>query len=186
MAVYIALLRGINVGGKNIIRMEALKGALEELGLQNVQTYIQSGNVLFASPLEEAALVSRIEVKIKDTFGFPVPVILRTGEALKSILANCPFSSEEAARISSVTGVESLYAAFFAQAPPPELTAKLFALPADKDRYLLIGRDMYLLLSQSIRESKLAATLQKAPAPPTVRNMNTLEKLFALAQAMRG
>ena len=104
MTIYIALLRGINVGGKNIIKMSDLKRVFEGIGLYEVQTYIQSGNVLFKSNEEEEALRMKIEHEIAKVFGFSVPVILRTATELKQIIRNCPFSEEEA---SSLIIIES-------------------------------------------------------------------------------
>ncbi|HEX9024877.1 MAG TPA: DUF1697 domain-containing protein, partial [Clostridium sp.] len=80
MTVYIALLRGINVGGKNIIKMNDLKRVFESIGLIEVQTYIQSGNVLFKSSDEKEMLLNKIEREIKNVFGFSVTVILRTSQ----------------------------------------------------------------------------------------------------------
>jgi uncharacterized protein (DUF1697 family) len=185
MAVYIAWLRGINVGGKNMIKMPLLKAALETLGLSGVQTYIQSGNVVFASNEDEDALCARIEAKIKETFGFAVPVILRTDAELTGLLADCPYTAEEIEKAEKVSGVESLYAAFFRDAPPTGLSARLETLAGDADRFALRGRDVYLLFSHSIRDSRLAAAMQKTDAPPTVRNFNTIRKLLDLAAALR-
>ncbi|HWT27454.1 MAG TPA: DUF1697 domain-containing protein, partial [Mobilitalea sp.] len=78
MTIYIALLRGINVGGKNMIKMAELKRVLEALGLIDVQTYIQSGNLLFRSEEDEKSLSEKLQDEIKTAFGVSIPVILRT------------------------------------------------------------------------------------------------------------
>ena len=111
MAAYIALLRGINVGGKNIIKMAELKQVFEAIGLCEVKTYIQSGNVLFRSNEEEEPLRKRIENEIELTFGFPVSVVLRTAAEMERISFNCPFSEEEISEAESSSEAESLYVA---------------------------------------------------------------------------
>lgn len=102
MKTYIALLRGINVGGNKMIKMAELKRILEEMGLGRVQTYIQSGNVLFESEEEEGPLQTNIEEEIKKVFGFPVAVLLRTYAELKSLIAHCPFSLDSLAEGESI------------------------------------------------------------------------------------
>lgn len=82
MTVYIALLRGINVGGKNIIKMNDLKKVFESIGLNEVQTYIQSGNVLFKSSEENELLLKKIEHEIEKVFGFSVTVIIKIRELI--------------------------------------------------------------------------------------------------------
>ncbi|MGC1239930.1 MAG: DUF1697 domain-containing protein, partial [Chryseosolibacter sp.] len=90
MTIYIALLRGINVGGKNKIKMEDLREALGAMGLSRVQTYIQSGNILFESDEDEATLCHRIEQEVEKVFGLSIKVIIRASEELKKIAATCP------------------------------------------------------------------------------------------------
>jgi uncharacterized protein (DUF1697 family) len=117
MTIYIALLRGINVGGKNKIKMADLKQVFETIGLCEVQTYIQSGNVLFKSNEREEELRKKIEQAIEKTFGFTVSVILRTAEELECIIGNCPFSEEEVLEAEASSEVESLYVSLMANAP---------------------------------------------------------------------
>src|SRR3954453_19881462 len=92
MTIYIALLRGINVGKHHRIKMADLKSLLETMGLTKVKTYIQSGNVLFEAKDEAEQLSQRLEDEISKTFGFPVPVILRTAEEYEQIIRDCPYS----------------------------------------------------------------------------------------------
>src|SRR5690242_21732941 len=97
MARYVALLRGINVGGKNLIGMPALKAFFEAQGFTDVATYIQSGNVLFTSGGRSAALADRLEVELSRGFGYPATVVLRSREQLRKIIEGAPagFRSEE-------------------------------------------------------------------------------------------
>ncbi|WP_139489099.1 DUF1697 domain-containing protein [Brevibacillus dissolubilis] len=184
MTIHIALLRGINVGGKNIIKMTDLKHTLESIGLTHVQTYIQSGNVLFESPEEEAPLRHRIEQAIEQTFGFPVPVVLRTADELKKTAHSCPFSAEEVSQAESTATGESLHVAFLLDVPSSTSIERLNAAQSQSEEYRLVGRDAYLLFRQSIRNSKLATNLQKLDVPATVRNWKTVNKLVTLATAM--
>src|SRR5512141_1820354 len=90
MARYVALLRGINVGGKNLVAMPALKTAFEALGLTGVSTYIQSGNVLFASREPAAALAARLEAALAETFGYPASLVIRSRTQLRRIVDEAP------------------------------------------------------------------------------------------------
>lgn len=90
MAIYIALLRGINVSGHKRIKMAELRTIFAKMGLRQVQTYIQSGNVLFVTEEEEAPLRQRIEQGILAALDMPVTVILRTASELERLIADCP------------------------------------------------------------------------------------------------
>jgi uncharacterized protein (DUF1697 family) len=184
MTVYIALLRGINVGGKNVIRMAELKKVFEAIGLCDVQTYIQSGNVLFKSNQGEEFLRGKIEHEIEKVFGFPVTVVLRTLAELEQLVSNCPFSEEEVAKAEASTQAESQYIALLTHVPLQEKIALLDAYRGENDQYRIIGRDVFLLFNHSIRNSKLANNLYKVGVSATVRNWKTLNKLTSLAQAM--
>lgn len=184
MSIYIALLRGINVGGRNKIKMADLRTALTEAGLHKVQTYIQSGNVLFESAEAEAALTEKIESKIKDAFGISLTVVLRTVEELERITVNCPFPAELVAEVEANARVEVLYVAMLPEAPSEDGAAKLAEAHNGDDEYRIVGRDVYMLFRQSIRDSKLAVQIAKLGVPATVRNWNTMNKLVELACEM--
>lgn len=182
MNIYIALLRGINVGGKNMIKMPELKKALETIGLNAVQTYIQSGNVIFESDEEEATLQVIIENKIEAALGFPVKVVLRMLAELEKIILDCPFSKDEISEAESLSDKECLYVALLSTVPQKEKTEYLNAYRSDSDDYRIIGRDVYLLFRNSISKSKLANNLQKLDETVTIRNWKTLNKLVLLAK----
>ena len=184
MAIYIALLRGINVGGKNIIKMANLKQAFESMGLCEVKTYIQSGNVLFKSNEEEEVLRKKIENQIEDVFGFSVAVILRTAQDLEMIIQNCPFSKEAISEAESLSKVESLYVSLLTHAPSEEKVECLNAYRNENDDYIIKGREIFLLFLNSIRNSKLANNLHRLDVPYTVRNWKTINKLVLLARDM--
>ncbi|WP_248926878.1 DUF1697 domain-containing protein [Paenibacillus hamazuiensis] len=185
MAIYIALLRGINVGGKNKIKMAELKAALENIGLARVQTYIQSGNVLFESEDDELALRRRIEQEIATVFGITLTVVMRTAEELAKIIAGCPFPESLLAEAAATCQGESFYVATLPEAPPVTGIEKLAGANNGDDLYHIEGRDVYLLFRHSIRDSKLAVNIQKLGVPATVRNWNTMNKLVQLAAGMK-
>lgn len=186
MAIYVALLRGINVGGKNRIKMADLKLAFEGIGLSKVQTFIQSGNVLFESNEGEEPLRKGIENKLEDVFDFYIPVILRTSMELEKIIENCPFSEEEIREAEEAAKAESLYVGLLIQPPYQEGMEHLNAYRSQNEKFSINGRDVYLLFRNSIRNSKLANNLHKLNVPLTTRNWKTLNKLTVLAKAMEG
>ncbi|GAB6122037.1 DUF1697 domain-containing protein [Dysgonomonas termitidis] len=183
--IYIALLRGINVGGKNIIKMAELKKVFENLGFQNVQSYIQSGNVLFISDKEEEQLRIEIETTIERTFGFPVAVILRTLSELETIIAGCPFTLKKIAGAMAASEGEVLYVSMFSRNPSSKDIGRLIKYDKEGDEYKIAGRDIYLLFCKSIRNSKLAGSIQKTDVPFTSRNFRTISKLAELGKTMK-
>ncbi|EFM11670.1 protein of unknown function DUF1697 [Paenibacillus curdlanolyticus YK9] len=182
MTVYIALLRGINVGGKNKIKMADLREALEGLGLSKVQTYIQSGNILFESNEDEATLRVRIEQEVEKSFQITLSVIIRTSEQLNAIAANCPFTEEQLATAAATCEGESLYVTMLQEKPDSDKLDKLQQYQTADEQYRLADRDVYLLFGRSIRNAKLAVQVEKLGVPTTTRNWNTINKLVQLAK----
>jgi uncharacterized protein (DUF1697 family) len=123
LTIYVALLRGINVSGQRLIKMGDLKRVCESLGLQRVQTYIQSGNVLFESAEAEVPLRRRIEQEIEAVFGFSVPVVLRTAGELMQILAGCPWAAGDR------------YVTLLAEVPSQAGIGRLLAYRSEVDEY---------------------------------------------------
>ncbi|MCC3376272.1 DUF1697 domain-containing protein [Cohnella sp. REN36] len=186
MSVYVGLLRGINVGGHNKVKMDELKRMFAELGYEQVQTYIQSGNVLFVSDEDEETLRARIEPAFEAKFGFASRFIFRTAEELEGILARCPFTPEEIAAADAKSEKESLYVSMFAAPLPDDVVAKLNAATYENEASRIVGRDIYLLFDLSIRNSKLGTDVHKIKVPSTNRNWKTISKLVALAREMAG
>lgn len=180
MTTYIALLRGINVNGKNLIKMADLRAICQEMGLGAVQTYIQSGNILFRSDEEKEPLRRRIEQAIQASFGLSVPVVLRTADDLRQITLRCPFPADELAE------GESLCLSLLGDAPSQEAIDRLLTYQSEIDEYRLIGQEVYILCRQPYHKSKLTNQLfeQKLRVPCTQRNWQTISKLLALAQLM--
>lgn len=186
MITYIALLRGINVGGKNKVKMAELKAMFEAIGFSRVETYIQSGNVVFEAEEEETeeALRRKIEGEFARVFGFPVIIVLRSADEWERIIRECPFSEAEIKEAESANDEgESMYVALLLQEPSQEKAEQLAAIKSRSDECRISGRDTYLLLRQSIRNSKLAINLQKLDVAVTVRNWKTMNKLFDMVKA---
>ncbi len=184
MMIYIALLRGINVGGHRKVKMAELKQLFERLGLQQVRTYIQSGNVLFRSETDERTLRSMLEEEIASAYGFEVTVVIRTVEELRRIAEGCPFSDGEIREAEAASDAESLYVAMLTEKPAADNVVRIQSFESEQEKLRIIGRDAYMLLHQSIRNAKLAGQLHQLAVPATTRNWKTIHKLLALAVAM--
>lgn len=186
MTIYVALLRGVNVGSKNRIKMVDLQKSLEAAGLGKVETYIRSGNLIFESSEEEEAVRLTIEETITQAFGLNISTVLRSADELAQLIQNCPFTEKEIHEAEAAnTEGESLYIALLQKAPSKEKTETLNKYITADDAYRISNRDIYLLLKHSIRNSKLAGALDKLGVPLTVRNWNTIQKLDELAKARK-
>lgn len=177
---WIALLRGVNVGGRNALPMARLREALKAAGFGEVRTYIQSGNVLLESALDERALKESLQRIIRETFGLSVEIVLRTETELAELLAGCPFTEAEIAGAKAANPGESRYVTLYESAPDCGQPSRFTVRGEGIDQAVASGRDVYLLLRQSIRDAKLAADLAKISLPQTTRNWNTLSKLLGL------
>lgn len=177
MRTYIALLRGINVGGKTILRMNELRSLVEDLGLQNVKTYIQTGNVIFQTTEENASrLPGKISAEIMKRHGFePRVLLLKIGELQEVVEAN-PFPEAE-------SEPKTLYLSFLISAPgDPDLKA-LESLRARSERFELQDKVFYLHAPDGIGRSKLAAKVEKLlGVPVTARNWRTVSKILDMAE----
>ncbi len=166
---YVALLRGINVGGTGILPMKELVSLYENFGLKSVRTYIQSGNVVFESGLSEAKIKTQLERALEARMGKKVSVMVRTAAELRLILSENPFQEKEPARV----GV-----AFLEQPPPADLIENVIAPGGE-----LVHpgrREVYVYYPAGMGQSRLKLPLNGAAA--TVRNINTVVKLVAMAE----
>ena len=177
MPIYIAMLRGINVGGHNRIKMDQLRTSLEALGLQQVKTYIQSGNVVLKSAtISPAALSRKIEKQIVGQFGFAVSVISRTAEEINKTIANNPFLND------SSINPEKLHVAFLSEAPAPLALKKLSALTLEPDQSRCLGKEVYFYFPNGVSGS----SLWKHPldrvlsVEATMRNWKTVNTLHRM------
>lgn len=185
MANYIALQRGINVGGNNIVKMAELKGMFESLGFAQVHTYIQSGNVLFASGEPESSLRPLLEERFEQTFGFRSSMIIRASAEWRGLIEECPYTEREIADAAATTDTECLLVALLQDMPEADRIALLEPYRNENEDYRIVGRNLYMLFRYgSFRNSKLANQISKLGVPATVRNWKTVNKLAALVDKM--
>jgi uncharacterized protein (DUF1697 family) len=175
MTTYISLLRGINLGAHKKINMQDLKALYEGVGLQEVLTYIQSGNVIFKSDKDNTdELATLIAQAIEARYGFEVAVFVRTVPDIEAIIANNPFTDET---------TEKLYFTLLAQTPLPEKIANIDAQKHLPDRFALVGKALYLCV-ESYGTTKFSNNFfeNKWKVVATTRNYNTMVKLVELAK----
>ena len=177
MNTFIALFRGINVGGANKLPMRELVGVLEGLGLREIKTYIQSGNVLFKSDNGDLPdLAGRIGAAIEESHGFRPQVLLLGLDDLASAIASNPFPEAEGAP-------KTLHLYFLASAPEDLNLGTLERFRREGERFVLEGEVFYLHAPEGIGRSKLAARVEKVlGVPATARNWRTVGKIMAMAQ----
>ncbi|NEA97901.1 DUF1697 domain-containing protein [Streptomyces sp. SID13726] len=175
---YAALLRGINVGGSRKVPMADLRALMEDLGLDDVRSYLQSGQAVFTTDRgDEDSLAAELADAIEKRFTFPVDVLVRDHAYLRAIAENCPFPA--------------------AELEPKQLHVTYFSAPVDEDRYTEIDRDtylpeefrlgdraLYLYAPNGLGRSKLAEHLSKPRLNKgliaTSRNWNTVVKLVEM------
>jgi uncharacterized protein (DUF1697 family) len=179
MAIYISILRGINVSGHKMIKMDALKNMYGELKFKDIQTYIQSGNVIFrhtASPV--SGLEQKIKKKILDSFGFDVPVLVREVEEIRKVLKNNPFVNKRNEDVSK------LHVTFLSEEPSRENLAKAQAVSSAPDEFVVQGRTVYLFCPNGYGNTKLNNTFfeTKLKVTATTRNWKTTCELLNIAE----
>ncbi|WP_250229312.1 DUF1697 domain-containing protein [Anaeropeptidivorans aminofermentans] len=178
---YAVLFRGINVGGKNIVKMNDLKQLFFDLGFKNPETYIQSGNAVFEADLEEKPLQEIIEEGFSKQFGFKSSVTIRNIDEISSLIEHLPFSQEEISEAEAADPtVEHLYVYFLENPPERSKIEALCKNCTDSDIIRTGKREIYLLCKQSIRKSKAAAQLSKLFMSSTARNWKTVNKLHEM------
>ncbi|MBJ6360373.1 DUF1697 domain-containing protein [Paenibacillus sp. GCM10012307] len=177
MPIQIALLKGINVGGKNKIKMAELKQQMEQQGFRNVHTYINSGNVLFQSDEPESLLGERIEQLIADGFGLSIKVMVRTSGELEAIIHESPY------RTKAAPDGKNVYIGLLEEAPSQGAIQKLEVYKFE-DEFKVCGRELHILLNNGAADSKLANNVQKLSPNLTLRNWNTMSKLVILAKSI--
>jgi uncharacterized protein (DUF1697 family) len=169
MTAYVALLRAVNVGGRQLA-MADLKSAAQELDLGSPRTYIASGNLLFTSANAEADLKRRLEARLTKQMGKPVDVMIRTSAELAAATAANPFDEEPANRVAAI---------FLDESPSDEAIEA--ATGVAEERMALGRREIYVHYPFGMGRSKLKIP---AAAKGTARNMNTVAKLAELAKEM--
>jgi uncharacterized protein (DUF1697 family) len=179
MQIYIAMLRGINVGGHKKIKMDALRRSFEKLGFEEVRTYIQSGNVVFrAGKISAAALSKRIEEKIVADFGFSASVICRRANELCRIIEDNPFLKQRG------IDPEKLHVTFLSEAPAVTSVKTVEELITPPDQARFQRKEIYFYLPNGVSSS----ILMKRPVDrllgvvTTTRNWRTVNTLHAMCE----
>lgn len=176
--MYIAMLRGINVSGQKIIKMENLRLSFEALGFHGVRTYVQSGNVIFESAKASSTGLSKsIGEQILHDFGFAVSVIFKTPKELKRVVGANPFLKKRAIDQSK------LYVTFLSRPPATTALRNLGALKAEPDQFCITGREIYLYCPNGYGRTKLSNNVfeRRLSVEATTRNWNTVNMLLEMS-----
>ena len=175
MKRWIVLLRGINVGGKNILPMAELRSNLESLNLKNVRTYIQSGNVIFDSTAKTtSSLARKISRRIEQVHGFRPHLLILDRHDLQAAIKDNPFPE-------AISDPKSLHFCFLAEPATNPDTEALDDAKTSNEKYKLTDRVFYLHAPDGIGRSKLAASAEKHLGVVTTgRNYRTVEKLLLM------
>lgn len=177
MNTYISLLRGINLGGHKKIKMGELKNLYEGLELADVETYVQSGNVVFQSKEADAAKVAGlIEAQIEQTLGYAVTVFMRRPADFQRLLDKNPFADEDPGK---------LHVTFLYREPSAEDVANLNINHDEGEDFVISGREIFLFCPNGYGRTKLSnnAFERKLKVPATTRNWKTVNALHALSQS---
>lgn len=175
---HVALLRGINVGGKHKLPMKTLSGFFTKAGASDVRTYIQSGNVVFTSSSARVReLCAQVADAIETSLGFRAPIVARPASALSAIRDACPF-------LAQGEDPSTLHVAFLADEPSQAAIATLDPARSPGDRFAVRGAEIYLHLPNGVARTKLTNAYfdSKLQTTSTVRNWRTLGALIALAE----
>jgi uncharacterized protein (DUF1697 family) len=173
----VALLRGINVGGRARVAMAELREVFERLDLTDVATYLTSGNVVFSAPsIAEGRLVPRLEKEIEGTLGVACKVLLRKTSELADVAREHPFSADEPVQAK-------LHVVFLREVPSAAAAKRLDPNRSPGDRYALRGRELYIHYPNGQGRSKLTVDYveRQLGTVGTARNWNTVVKLNEIA-----
>ena len=181
MPVIISMLRGVNVGGHNKIKMDALKALYQSLKFESVESYVQSGNVIFRTKERNIALLTkRIQDGIERRFGFRPDVILRTSPELRDVIARNPFADRRGLDPSR------LLVTFLAAEPSAAARANLLNIDMTPEELRIDGRDLYAYYPNGIARPKVSwATIERTlRVSGTGRNWNSVNKLLEIAERL--
>lgn len=178
MRTWVALFRGINVGGNNILPMKDLVATLENVGAQDVETYVQSGNAVFRSEETDASVLSRrIGAAIEEGHGFEPRVLLLGSEELESAVRSNPFPEAE-------SDPKTLHVFFLASSPESPDLGALEEIKGGREGFVLEDRIFYLHAPDGIGRSRLAANTERLlGVPATARNWRTVRKVMEMAKS---
>lgn len=177
MQTYVAFLRGINVSGQKLIKMADLREYLKELSFLNVKTYIQSGNIVFNSPLSDGnKLANQIASLIEEKYSFDVPVMVKTNTEMKDIFENNPFLPEHDSDINY------LLVTMLSKQPDEAMVSELKAYANFGEQYIHRGKELYLYFPNGYGRSKLSNNFveKKLGISATTRNWKTITKMVEM------
>ncbi len=180
MAVVITMLRGVNVGGRNLVKMDALRELCAVLKLREASTHLQSGNVVFKAPDRSVAMLGpKLEKEIERAFGFHCDVILRTPAEMKAAIANNPFGAR-------AIDPAKLLVYFLARDPGAEARVKISRMDTGPEELHMAPRELYIHFPNGMGRPKLSlAALDRAlKVPATGRNWNTVNQLVEIAERL--
>jgi uncharacterized protein (DUF1697 family) len=175
---HVALLRGINVGGKNLLPMKDLAALFDAAGASDVRTFIQSGNVVFRAPDALAhKLPALVGARIEKQFGFQPPIVIRSHSELQAITRQNPY-------LDAGADFDRLLVMFLAEKPTAKAIASLDPARSPPDRFAVVGRDIFLHLPGGVAKTKLTNAWfdSKLSTVSTGRNWRTVLKLLELSQ----
>ncbi len=175
MKKYIALLRGINVGGhKKFPKADQLE-MLSELGVSSPQVYLHTGNWIFQSSKNKEILQSELLKAIRDKQGWEVPILIKTASEIITILKNCPFPEEKKGK--------SYFVLPFQQ-PPSDKVEQLNTIPLSNEEFVITSHCIYLYSSLNHSDSKLSNNFfeKKLKITATARNYNTMMAILDMSQ----
>lgn len=175
MSQYIVFLRAVNVSGKNIIRMQALKAVLQAAGFEGVQTYIQSGNLLLESKLKAPALEKQLKALIAAEFQLNIEVFVKSREALQLALDHCPYGAE--------CPPNRVFITFLDRRPDTALLEQLQAIDHKDEVFEVWEEVLYFYPPEGMAKSKMSNQYfeTKLKLKATGRNVNTVRKMLELA-----
>ncbi len=174
---YVALLRGVNVGGKNKLPMRDLAAMFEEAGCREVRTYIQSGNVIFeASSAAAGRTPERISAAIRERFGYNIPVVVRSAAEMAAVVVGNPF-------VERGCETKALHVGFLAESVGAERLATLDPNRSPPDEFHVRGREIFLYCPNGVARTKLSNVWfdSRLGTTSTMRNWNTVRKLAELS-----
>jgi uncharacterized protein (DUF1697 family) len=183
MPVLISMLRGINVGSHNRIKMDALQALYKSLNFENPRTYVQSGNVIFRTKEKNVpALAKKIQNAIERTFKCRPEVILRTTDELRAVIAATPFAGRPDLHPGKIL------VTFLATEPGTQAQASLLSLKSYPEEIHLKGRELYIYFPDGAGKSKLPwSKVEKLfQTAGTARNWNSVTKMLAIAEELEG
>lgn len=177
MPVHIALLRGINLGSHNRVSMPELRELLTGHGYGDVQTLVQSGNVIFTSRLGPARLERELQRQIADGLGVDTPVVVRSRDQIADVVARDPLGKVAA-------NPKRYQVTFLAEEPDADAVAAAEAVEVAPERLVVHGREVYTWHPDGVQRSKANAAIAKHLGTGTARNWNTVTKLLELADEL--